>query len=62
MKKKRPDGNDERRRERVEINLLTEEQGGRGPVAKVGRGCAVPFSLLVLALAVCIEVLRPTLG
>lgn len=49
MKRKRQDAGEERRRERVEINLVAEEESGRVPILKRGRGCALPFGLLVLA-------------
>ena len=43
---------EERRKEGVEINLAAEEESGRGPSLRQGRGCALPFGLLVLAAAV----------
>lgn len=43
---------EERRREQVEVNLLTQNQE-RGNVAKARRGCTLPFlggSLLAIAI------------
>lgn len=61
MKKRRHEVPEERRKDRVEINLLEEQESGHGPIAKARRGCTMPFSVVVLVLA-GLEVLRSALG
>lgn len=58
MKRRRIDARDERRKGRVEINLLGEEDSR--PVRRRG-GCSLPFTGVLLAL-LAIELGRAVLG
>ena len=49
MKKRRQEQGDERRRERVEINLADESEDGGRLSQGSRRGCALPFGVWALA-------------
>ena len=51
MRRGRQDPGEERRRERVEINLADENEDALRPTQGRGRGCALPFGIWLLALA-----------
>ena len=61
MKKRRIDPPEERRKERVEINLMAEDEGPRHLLSKTRRGCTLPFTVGVLVL-IGLEVLRSIIG
>ena len=63
MKRRRIDPRDDRRRQRVEINLLGEGHDSPRQGSRVRRGCTLPFTggLLILVLSV-IELTRAILG
>jgi hypothetical protein len=44
----------ERRNERVEINLAAEEETGRRPIRGARRGCALPFGIWFVAVGALI--------
>jgi hypothetical protein len=61
VKKRRTEHGEERRKDRVEVNLMAEEETSRGPVSKKARGCALPFTGGLLVLVAIVE-LRSLLG
>jgi len=62
MKKRRGEAREERRKDRVEINLLAEDEGSyRTARAKRRRGCSLPF-LGGAFLGVSVLWLRVVLG
>ncbi len=61
MKTKSDSRRDERRRDRVEMNLLAEVEAGRSGPGKTRRGCVLPFTGIVL-LAGSLHLLNLHLG
>jgi hypothetical protein len=63
MKKRRQEVPEERRKERVEINLLGEDEGGgaRELLSRTRRGCTLPFTVIGLALVAGLELVRSVL-
>jgi hypothetical protein len=50
MRRRGKEVREERRTDKVEINLAADEEGGRRPSLGSRRGCAIPFTITVLAL------------
>lgn len=61
MKKRRTEQRDERRKDRVEVNLMAEEETARRPLTEKRAGCTLPFTGGLLVLVAILE-LRSLLG
>jgi hypothetical protein len=63
MKRRRGEKREERRKDQVELNLLSDEQPSLGAKSKGRRGCGLPFLGGVLVLVpIAIEGLRAVSG
>ena len=51
MKRRRDGHQDERRKARVEMNLVAERDGDHKPLDKARRGCSLPFLGGIVLLA-----------